>query len=224
MPCAIVLLPSVGPLANLRASSRDSPFPCRVQGGVERRAQRLQGFLPRFPDGVDLGVVGDGFEGDVGDSRIDEALAHVAGGRGFGGRAAREFGFLLLPFGAVGEQVEGVARPHDPGASEGQGDAGGVDGDPARAPLLGDGGGGAGAAGRVEHEVAGVGGHQEAAFDDLGQRLDDIGFFDSETADSSIEPSRTHREIRSVIKVSHISGGTSYPYDPISLLQSLDAG
>ena len=35
-------------------------------------------------------------------------------------------------------------------------------------------GGGAGTAGRVEHEVAGVGGHQDAAFDDLGARLNDV--------------------------------------------------
>ena len=48
-------------------------------------------------------------------------------------------------------------------------DAGGVDGDPAPAPLLGDVGRGAGAAGWVEHKVAGIGGHQDAAFDDVNK-------------------------------------------------------
>ena len=35
-------------------------------------------------------------------------------------------------------------------------------------------GGGAGTAGRVEHEVAGVGGHQDAALNDFGVGLDDV--------------------------------------------------
>ena len=39
------------------------------------------------------------------------------------------------------------------------------------APLLGDVGGGAGAAGGVENKVAGVGGHEDAAFQYLGTGL-----------------------------------------------------
>ena len=72
-------------------------------------------------------------------------------------------GFLDLAVAAVGEQVVGIACAHDAGAGKGEGDAGGVDGDPAAAPLLGDVRGGAGAAGGVEDEVAGVGGHEDAA-------------------------------------------------------------
>ena len=75
-------------------------------------------------------------------------------------------GFLDLAVAAVGEQVVGVACAHDAGAGQRQGYAGGVDGDPAAAPLLGDVGGGAGAAGGVEDEVAGIGGHQDASFYD----------------------------------------------------------
>ena len=37
-------------------------------------------------------------------------------------------------------------------------------------------GSGAGTAGRVEHEVAGVGGHQDAALNDLLVSLNDIHF------------------------------------------------
>ncbi len=46
-------------------------------------------------------------------------------------------------------------------------DAGSVDGDPAAAPLFGDVGGGAGAAGRIEDEITGIGGHEDAALDEL---------------------------------------------------------
>lgn len=44
---------------------------------------------------------------------------------------------------------------HDVGTGQGQRDARGVDGDPAAAPLLGDSGGGAGAAGGIENKIAG---------------------------------------------------------------------
>ena len=157
--------------------ARDLPFlPCIIQGGIERLAQRLQRFLPRFPNGVDFRVVGDGLEGDMGDALVDEALAHVPAGRSFDERAVREFGFLAPAFRAVDEQIPRVASAHYPRSGEGQGDTGGVDGDPAPAPSLGDIGGGAGAAGRVKHEIAGVRGHQEAAFDNPLGRLDNERF------------------------------------------------
>jgi hypothetical protein len=40
--------------------------------------------------------------------------------------------------------------------------------------MLGDEGGGAGTTGRVEHDVAGVGGHQHTTLDDPLIRLDDV--------------------------------------------------
>ena len=59
--------------------ARDFPFlPCLAEGGVEPGAEGLQGLLPRLPDHVDLGIVGDGFEGDVRHALVDEALADVA--------------------------------------------------------------------------------------------------------------------------------------------------
>ena len=97
---------------------------------------------------------------------VHEAVADVVVGGRVGGRLAGDVGFFQLPVAAVGEQVPGIARPHDAGAGERQGDAGGVDGDPAAAPLLGDVGGGARAAGGIKDEVAGVGGHEDAAFND----------------------------------------------------------
>ena len=81
---------------------------------------------------------------------------------------------LSLAFAAVGQQVVGIAGAHDAGTGQGQRNAGGVDGDPATAPLFGDIGGGAGAAGGIKDEVAGIGGHEDAALNDLRICLDDI--------------------------------------------------
>ena len=74
----------------------------------------------------------------------------------------------------VGQLVVVEDGAHQALFGEGDRHARGVAGDPAAAPLLGDVGGRAGAAGGVEDQVAGVGGHEEAARDDLRQRLDDV--------------------------------------------------
>src|SRR5690606_18009359 len=102
---------------------------------------------------------------------VDEAVGDIAVGGLAGRRAAGDLGFLQLAFAGIGQQVVRVARAHDAGASERQRDAAGVDGDPATAPLFGDVGGGAGAAGGVEDEVAGGGCHQNASFDHRRSRL-----------------------------------------------------
>ena len=132
----------------------------------KRLAQRLQCLLPLLPDHVDLGVVGNGLERDVGYALVHEPLPDVVVGGRVGGCPASDLGFFELSVAAVGEQVVGIARAHDAGAGERQSHAGSVNGDPAAAPLLGDVGSGAGAAGWVEDEVAGVGGHEDATLDD----------------------------------------------------------
>ena len=91
-------------------------------------------------------AIGDAAEGDVGHLAVGEALAQVAG---------------LL----VVEQVVGKGGAEQPGLGDIEGDARGVGGDPAPPPLLGHIGGGARTARRVQHQVAGVGGHQDAALD-----------------------------------------------------------
>ena len=78
---------------------------------------------------VDVRVVGDGLEGDVGHGLVDEAG--------------------LESFVGVLEGVVIEAGGHQPHLGQGDGDAGGVAGDPAAAPLLGDVGGGATPTGRV---------------------------------------------------------------------------
>jgi hypothetical protein len=62
--------------------------------------------LEFFPDDVDFGVVGDGFQGDVRDPFVDEALADVAVSWGFGRHFVSDFRFFPLAFAAVGEQVD----------------------------------------------------------------------------------------------------------------------
>ena len=108
---------------------------------------------------------------------VDEALAEAAVHRLGAGRGAGDFGLLELAFAGIGQQVVGIAGAHEPGTGQGQGHAGGVDGDPAPAPLFGDVGGGAGATGGVEDEVAGVGGHEDAALDYFCRCLNDVYFF-----------------------------------------------
>ena len=56
-----------------------------------------------------------------------------------------------------------IARRHQPLLGQRHRHARGVARDPAAAPFFGDESGGAGTASGVEHEVAGVGGHQHAA-------------------------------------------------------------
>ena len=161
-PFGVQLLRCLRPLVVRLA--RNFPFlPVLLERGVQLLAQRLQLRLPLVPDDIDLGVVGDGLERDVRHALIDEAMADVAVHRLRTRRGAGDFGFLELAFAGIGQQVKRIARAHDAGTGQRQRHARGVNRDPAAAPLLGDVGGGAGTAGRIEHEVAGVGGHQEAA-------------------------------------------------------------
>ena len=76
----------------------------------------------------------------------------------------------------------------DEGARQRQGDAGGVGGDPAAAPLLRDEGGGAGTAGGVEDEVTRIGGHEHAALDDLRACLHHVDFGIGETSGTGVSP------------------------------------
>ena len=191
--------------------ARDFPLlPLPAEGGVEPGAERLQGLLPALPDHVDFGIVGDGFQGDVGHALIDEALADVAAGHRLRRRALRDLAFLFLPFEAVGEQVPGIARAHDARPCQRKRYAGGVDGDPAPTPLLGDVGGGAGAAGRVQHEVAGVSGHQDAAFHNLQSGLNHVGFCAPVLPlPNSIRPNIRQWHSREIIQISYITNTTS---------------
>src|SRR5437899_12850697 len=71
--------------------ARDLPLlPLLLQRGVELLAQRLQPRLPLLPDDVDLRVVGDGLERNVGYALVNEALTDVAMRRLRRGRGASD--------------------------------------------------------------------------------------------------------------------------------------
>ena len=151
-------------------------FPLFAQLRIEGRAQRLQRALPFFVNDVDLGIVGNGLQRDVRHTLIDEAQADIVEGRRGGGAAIIQLRFLGLPFRAVGHEIIGVTRAHDARTRQSQGHARGIDGDPAAAPLLGHIGRGAGTAGGVQHQITGIGGHEDATFDDFRVCLNDINF------------------------------------------------
>ena len=108
---------------------------------------------------------------------VDKALADVGIGGGGDGGVRRQMAQCLLFFDALGgvrQQVVGIAGSHEAGAGQGEGHARGVEGDPAPAPLLGHVGGGARTAGRVQHQIAGVSGHEETALDNQRACFNDI--------------------------------------------------
>ena len=79
----------------------------RPYNGAQLRKQRLNRLLPFLPDHVDLGVVGDGFEGDVGHALVHEPVADVVVGGHFGGRLAGDLGFFQLPVGLSASRYQG---------------------------------------------------------------------------------------------------------------------
>src|SRR5690606_2379389 len=114
----------------------------------------LNGRVHTVVDAVDIRVVGDGFQRHMGHGLVDKAALQALVG--------------------VFQLVVVVAGCHQALLGQGDGHPGGIAGDPAAAPFLGDKGGGAGAAGGIEYQVAGVGGHQNTAFDNSIIRLNNI--------------------------------------------------
>ena len=149
---------------------------------------------------LDVRVVGDGLERDVRHALVDKALADVAFGLVLGRHLAGQFGFLLDALRRVGQQVVGILRGHQARARQRQGDAAGVAGDPAPAPLLGDVGRRAAAAGRVEHQVAGVGGHEEATLERLSSLFERHRPCRSPNPHRGISPDIVKRANRKVIE------------------------
>src|SRR5690242_8226368 len=96
---------------------------------------------------------------------VDETLLNVAASAAARQDSAAQFARLPHALRRVGEEVVGKAPAHQAGASEGEGDAAGVNGDPTAPPLLGDVRSGATATGGIENEIAGVSGHEDASFD-----------------------------------------------------------
>src|SRR5580658_1799204 len=112
-----------------------------------------------LPEDVDLGVIGDGFEGDMRGAFIDKAVAHVL----MGGRVRLNLARYRLLLGsaisAVSKQKIGIFGRHQPRAGERQRNSACVDRNPATSPLFGDIGGSARTTGGVEHKVTRVSRH-----------------------------------------------------------------
>ena len=127
-----------------------------------------------FPDHVDLAGVRDILQHDMRDALIDEALPDVAVRLDRHWGSALDLCLLRLAVVAVSEQVVGVARAHDPRTCKRQRDAGCIDRDPTSSPLFSDMRGRAGAASRVQDEIARVGRHQDTTLYSDPGRLDHV--------------------------------------------------
>src|SRR5262249_23469038 len=87
------------------------------------------------------------------------------------------------------------------GTSKGEGDAGGADGDPAPAPLLGDIGRGTGAAGGIEDEISGVGGHENTVLNCIYIGLNDVYPLITKGVRNCISPAQVFRAICDLVTV-----------------------
>ena len=97
--------------------ARDLPLlPLFVQRGVQLFAQRLQRGLPFLPDDVDLGVVGDRLQCDVGHALVDETMADAAVHGLFRGRRPGDLRFFELALAGIGEDVVGMPGTHNSSA------------------------------------------------------------------------------------------------------------
>ena len=121
------------------------------QRGIEFDQCRFNARMQALVNGVDLGVVGNAFERNVRHRLVYEATLES---------------FMRVTQGKVIK-----AGGHQALLSQRNGDARGVAGDPAAPPLFSHVGGGATAAGGIEHEVARVGTHQHATLYYLVQSL-----------------------------------------------------
>ena len=131
--------------------------------------------------------------------------------------------FLLLPFGAVCQQVVGIARAHDPRPSERQRNAGGVDRDPTSTPMLGYVGRGPRATGGVQHQVAGVCGHQDAALQDIAGSLYNIYLCLAKASGSHIVPVVRDSNDRVVIAIHAVTDVFSHDTESIRSIQAIEA-
>ncbi len=118
---------------------------------------------------------------------VHEALANVARGR-LDRHLPGQVGLLALPLGRVGHQVVRILGRHQPRPRERQRDPAGVDRDPAAAPLLRSMSSRPTPACWVQHKVAGVCGHLQAARNDARVSLDDIYALLAKPAGSEVNP------------------------------------
>jgi hypothetical protein len=152
----------------------------------------------------DVRIVRDRLEGHVRHALVDEAPADVAVRPVLGRDAPRDLRLLHHALGRVGQDVERELARHEARTGERQGHAARVDRDPAATPLLGDVGRGARSAGGIEDEVAGVGGHEDAALDDFSVGLHDVHLRVAKARRGGVLPQIVEGEEWEVVKVTNI--------------------
>jgi len=117
------------------------------KGGVGGLEFGVEDRLVFGKDWVEVLVLGNALECNMRDGLVDEAADDAR----------------LL----VAESVVVELCGEEPLTGDGLGDAAGVNGDPAPTPLLRDVSRHPRTAGRIEDEIAGVGGHQHTSFENL---------------------------------------------------------
>src|SRR5579864_1738229 len=91
--------------------ARDVPLlPGLLESSVQGIAQLFQSCLPLAPDDIDLSVVCDRLKSDVGHSLVDKAVADVPMHRLRTWYCTSNFGFSLLAFARIGQQIKRIAR------------------------------------------------------------------------------------------------------------------
>ena len=220
----------VGPVAAVLGDQFLGECALRVRGdrgeiAVERGERRGQDRFVAGEDRIERGVAGDALERDV---RHGAAVE----GEPLAVRPAVAVGSLDPGSVRVARHVLGAqfaqpvvveARGQQPMLGQRQRHPAGVDGDPAPPPLLGDERRRAAPAGRIEHQVAGVGRHQQTALHDQRMGLDDVLLLRAEAADTGVRPARTDREARSVVEVPHVARRVADADEAVGVLQPFDA-
>ena len=210
-------------------------------GGVNLRALHA---------GFNVGIVGDGFERDVRYALVNETAFDVAFGcsaavpaAGSGsvlaprtggedaartrrrGRLryepARHFHFLAPAVFGIGQQIKWKLSGHQTRACQRNGNSAGVASNPTPSPLLRDVSCRAAAASRIEHQIAGIGRHHQAALDNSRVSLDNIKLIiTNEAASSCICPDCSDYCRRIVIPIPHESERFSFFYQALGMSQS----
>ena len=142
---------------------------------------------------------------------IDEPLSYVTGRSFIRRELSREVGLLKLAFAGIRKQVVGKLRRHDPLPRERKRHSRRIDRDPPPPPFFAYQGRCSRSAGRIEHEIPRIGGHQEASLDDFHVRLDYIYFRIAESGRCCIVPQVSVWKCGKVVEIAHISTESSQP-------------
>ena len=119
----------------------------------------------------------------------------------------------------VGQEIIGEVAADQSCTGKRERDPTGIDRYPASSPLFGDIRSGAGTTGRIQHEISGVGGHQNAALNDERSGFDYVNLISSETG--GVGPNIAETLDRIVVYIKSISQFLSLGANPICLYDTV---